>query len=85
LPDEFAPVKDAPGSGGDTPEKALGMLSAEAQRWVEAAGGVMVGDRALPCEISPLVSYNGEGLEGRVVKGPIALPFNFQPGNAGNE
>lgn len=79
--DEFAPVKDAPGGTGDTPEKACGMLSDEAKRWVQAAGGRLVlpegGGDGVVCEISPLVSYKGEGLEHRVQGKDVTAPFSF--------
>lgn len=95
--DEFAPVKDAPGGTGDTPEKARSMLSNEAKRWVIAAGGKLVeggeggkgegkkvvegvegGEREEFCsEISPLVSYQGEGLRERVEGKEIVVPMRF--------
>lgn len=83
ISDEFAPVKDAPGGSGDTPEKARSMLSNQAQRWLEAAGAKLAiveggdgsGDPESPlCEISPLVSYGGEGLEGHGGK-EVKVPF----------
>ncbi|KAG8464080.1 hypothetical protein KFE25_000248 [Diacronema lutheri] len=66
--DEFAPVKNAPGSPSDSPESAAALLSAWAERKVAAAGGSVArggaadGVRAL-IEVSPLVSLDGEDLE----------------------
>jgi UDP-N-acetylglucosamine/UDP-N-acetylgalactosamine diphosphorylase len=68
--EEFAPVKNAPGSAQDSPDTARQVLSQQAQRWLVAAGAVIVpggsggtGESAESvCEISPLLSYAGEGL-----------------------
>ena len=80
----FAPVKDAPGGKGDTPEQARRMMSEEAKRWAVKAGGKVVGgeeggrkEEEEVSEISPLVSYKGEGLEGRVKGKEVVLPIRF--------
>jgi len=77
----FAGVKDAPGGKGDTPEQARRMMSEEARRWVVKAGGKLVGGgeggEEEVSEISPLVSYRGEGLEGRVKGKEVVLPILF--------
>ena len=77
-------MKDAPGGAGDTPEKARGMLSKEAKRWVVAAGGKVIGDddgaeeeEEEVSEISPLISYKGEGLREKVEGKEIPLPIRF--------
>ena len=99
--EEFAPLKNAEGAADSTPSACRRALFALHQKYVLAAGGVLVADgRKLPqmrspaapreannndnnncdeeadvvCEISPLVSYAGEGLA-RFVKGKsIATP-----------
>ena len=64
--DEFAPVKNAPGSATDSPDTARALLSDQAIRWLTSAGAICYKDLSKDkheCEISPLLSYGGEGLE----------------------
>eukprot|EP01023_Acetabularia_acetabulum_P030399 TRINITY_DN2861_c1_g2_i1.p1 TRINITY_DN2861_c1_g2~~TRINITY_DN2861_c1_g2_i1.p1 ORF type:complete len:508 (-),score=87.02 TRINITY_DN2861_c1_g2_i1:310-1704(-) len=58
--EEFAPVKNAPGSDKDSPDTALRATLTLQKKWVENAGGKVTVDPG--AEISPLVSYAGEGL-----------------------
>lgn len=83
---EFAPVKNAPGSANDTPESARAMVYAEAKAWLEQAASTLGNAaqaeafvaalaRLEQVEVSPLVSYNGEALEGRVEALASTLPM----------
>ena len=62
--DEFAPVKNAPGSADDSPDTAREMIYALHKRWLEKAGAVLSSSSSSSMvEVSPLLSYGGEGLE----------------------
>jgi UDP-N-acetylglucosamine/UDP-N-acetylgalactosamine diphosphorylase len=86
--EEFAPVKNAPGATSDTPESACTMISELVQSWVVQAGGTLLLPPESPqhalspkdtiCEISPLISYAGEGLEDLVKGKEISCPFQFE-------
>ncbi|OWA52320.1 UDP-N-acetylhexosamine pyrophosphorylase [Hypsibius exemplaris] len=85
--DEFAPLKNADDAADDTPTTARRAIFDLHSRYIEAAGGSFVDqtDRALTnghaehvvCEISPLVSYAGEGLadivQGKRFESPLSL------------
>eukprot|EP00928_Gymnodinium_smaydae_P072044 TRINITY_DN55482_c0_g1_i1.p1 TRINITY_DN55482_c0_g1~~TRINITY_DN55482_c0_g1_i1.p1 ORF type:complete len:552 (+),score=91.82 TRINITY_DN55482_c0_g1_i1:319-1974(+) len=80
--EHYAIVTPAPGIFRQGPMaqaariRAVGAMSALHQHWILAAGGVSFGNsgekqvadvsKRLLCEISPLVSYAGEGLESQV-------------------
>ncbi|XP_070706293.1 UDP-N-acetylhexosamine pyrophosphorylase-like protein 1 [Pempheris klunzingeri] len=89
--DEFSPLKNADGAATDNPTTARNSLLAQHCRWATAAGATLLDEHgnALPltasvsaadnppakCEISPLVSYFGEGLE-QLLKGrTLPTPF----------
>jgi len=61
--EEFAPVKNAPGSPADSPDTARAMVSNQARRWLSEAGLQLPGDETTMLEVSPLVSYAGEGIK----------------------
>jgi UDP-N-acetylglucosamine/UDP-N-acetylgalactosamine diphosphorylase len=85
--EEFAPVKNKPGSPSDSPDTARAMISDLAKNWVKAAGGVLTGEGNRKatgeniCEISPLITYSGEGLETLVKEKDISCPFRLEPQN----
>jgi UDP-N-acetylglucosamine/UDP-N-acetylgalactosamine diphosphorylase len=74
---EFAPVKNAPGSPTDSPDTARELLSNLCKSWVVHNGGTLVGDVESICEISPLTSYAGEALDILVKEKEITCPFSI--------
>ncbi|KAF1810712.1 UTP-glucose-1-phosphate uridylyltransferase [Eremomyces bilateralis CBS 781.70] len=75
--DEFSPLKNARGAGEDDPDTSRRDIMAQGKRWVQAAGAVVVSeDKEDGVEVSPLISYGGEGLEymqGREVRAPAVI------------
>lgn len=61
--EEFSPLKNAPGTGADDPETSRRDLLSQQKRWLEGNAGVTFGKDDIEVELSPLVSYAGEGLE----------------------
>jgi len=78
--DEFAPVKNAPGSAVDSPDTARMLIKNLHSLWLTKAGakfqeGSVPDDRV---EISPLISYEGEGLEtfaGQTLNYPVYIYY----------
>ena len=59
--EEFSPLKNAPGTGSDDPDTSRRDLLAQHRRFLEKAGARV--QDGVEIELSPLVTYAGEGLE----------------------
>lgn len=90
--EEFAPIKNASGPGiPDSPATAAEQLCTAHKAWLLAAGAILTNESTererergigfLDVEISPLVSYSGEGLASLVKGRPLECPFMImEPG-----
>ncbi|KAK9498926.1 hypothetical protein O3M35_003467 [Rhynocoris fuscipes] len=87
--DEFSALKNSDAADKDTPTTARKDLFSLHKRFIEAAGGKFDTDSVI-CEISPLISYAGEGLrpyvQGKILKSPyyLASPNESLPAQNGN-
>ncbi|TKA33211.1 hypothetical protein B0A50_00764 [Salinomyces thailandicus] len=75
--DEFSPLKNAPGTGEDDPGTSRKDVMQQGKRFLEEAGSTVIseGDDT-GVEVSPLISYGGEGLDflhGREIKAPAVI------------
>lgn len=79
--EEFSPLKNADSAGKECASSARNDVYRLHRRFIEAAGGVVVGDGE--CEIAPLLSYAGEGLEnlvrGKTLHTPVHLTRSTDP------
>lgn len=75
--DEFSPLKNAKGTGEDDQDTSRKDILQQGKRFLEAAGAVVTSENPDDgVEVSPLISYAGEGLEflkGRTVKAPAVI------------
>ncbi|XP_023331233.1 UDP-N-acetylhexosamine pyrophosphorylase-like protein 1 [Eurytemora carolleeae] len=61
--EEFSPLKNGEGAAKDTPSTAREALYALHRRYLKEAGAIFSGGAQDAAELSPIVSYSGEGLE----------------------
>lgn len=75
--DEFSPLKNAKGTGEDDPDTSKKDIMTQGSEWLKAAGAIVVSqDNDAGVEVSPLISYGGEGLEylkGREINAPAVI------------
>ncbi|RDW87678.1 UDP-N-acetylglucosamine pyrophosphorylase [Coleophoma crateriformis] len=75
--DEFSPLKNAKGTGEDDQDTSKRDIMNQGKRWAQAAGATIVSDtNDAGIEVSPLISYGGEGLDnlkGKEIKAPAVL------------
>uniref|UniRef100_A0A0A9ZAE6 UDP-N-acetylglucosamine diphosphorylase n=3 Tax=Lygus hesperus TaxID=30085 RepID=A0A0A9ZAE6_LYGHE len=80
--DEFSALKNSDAEDKDNPTTARKALYRLHKRYVEEAGGKFDSDK-VEVEISPLLSYSGEGLrdivQGRSFTSPLYLPSPQEP------
>jgi UDP-N-acetylglucosamine/UDP-N-acetylgalactosamine diphosphorylase len=75
--DEFSPLKNASGTGEDDPETSKRDIMLQGKRWAQAAGATVTSEEPdAGIEISPLMSYGGEGLQklaGQTIRAPAVI------------
>lgn len=76
--DEFSPLKNAPGTGEDDPGTSRRDILQQGRRFLEEAGATVTSEdqKESGVEVSPLISYGGEGLHflnGREIRAPAVI------------
>ena len=74
---EFSPLKNAKGTGEDDPDTSKKDILSQGADWLQTAGAIVVSQgEDSGVEVSPLISYGGEGLEylkGREINAPAVI------------
>jgi len=79
---EFSPLKNSNDEKKETPTTCRNDLYAQHLKWLKEAGAVIESQNGqiVDCEISPLVSYNGENLAelvaGKILRNPIKIELD---------
>ncbi len=73
--DEFSPLKNAKGTGEDDPDTSRRDILQQGRRFLEGAGAIVTSEseEESGVEVSPKISYGGEGLgymKGREIRAP---------------
>ena len=75
--DEFSPLKNGKGTGEDDPDTSRRDILEQGRRFLNAAGATVTDEgEDTGVEVSPLISYGGEGLEflkGREIRAPAVI------------
>jgi len=75
--DEFSPLKNARGTGEDDPDTSKKHIMSQGRRWAMEAGAVVEDEgNEEGVEVSPLISYGGEGLDfmkGKTIRAPAVI------------
>ncbi|XP_074596642.1 UDP-N-acetylglucosamine pyrophosphorylase mmy [Brevipalpus obovatus] len=78
--DEFSPLKNSDSAESDCPRTARQSIFDLHRKYLIQAGAIIPDDSSFECEISPLVTHEGEGLE-KFVKGKkLTSPFVLEMG-----
>ncbi|EHY57283.1 UDP-N-acetylglucosamine pyrophosphorylase [Exophiala dermatitidis] len=75
--EEFSPLKNARGTAEDNPDTSKRDIMEQGARWLRNAGAIVVSEgNNAGVEVSPLISYAGEGLDylrGREIRAPAVI------------
>lgn len=75
--DEFSPLKNGKGTGEDDEDTSRNDIMQQGERWLKNVGAIVVTEgENKGVEVSPLISYGGEGLEklaGKSIMAPAVL------------